>query len=812
MIRTIRVCLALGAGMFVWVPSLLAFSPDTGTVARLEKEGHYKEILALCEKADESATTLCIQGDYYYHGRKDVPRDKSRGQERYRRALGLLLPDAEAGDATAQYQLARCYEYGQEDMKEARTWYLKATDAGNSKAMFKTAWFAARRIGAKGMEIKEARELALRYAKAASDAGNPDGTALLAWLTYIDCGAGRDFEKAVPLIMESVKENSSLGKTLLGRMYMEGRCVEQNMEKAEHLLQEAVDQGYSEALGTFEEIKKESLKGEADRGFGEIPEQFEKVPEIWTPETKAKYGAKLYERQETREKGIAFLQEAAKEGSPCAMARLSALFYLGEGGVRQDFGMALKLMKAAVSKGFPADELPMDEVQIAFDRAQAQAEDQKNPGTPLRTGKEAAISSVRPGYGFPGRLAAYDVTPQLKKHLDRFNLSAGWFYREPIDLKTLKDWQAKELLANELPYLLFTPKRGQKPVPVVIYFGGTGEHGTNLVAQFNQTTIFSKITSPEFQKKHPCYLFAPMVPKDSVLRCLKAQGTPMSDLVCDALYAVIREANNPPVDTNRVYLTGLSFGGSAAYTFPFGYPGRFAASLPVAGFTNAHPVPEEHPGNFWLLYNEHEYASEEMQRVLEEVTRAVTERGGEHRSSSFPDKGHNAWDKAWREDAVWDWVFSKTADGKPVAQSTGPAKPVAPQKRFGLFLDDAICTAAKPGRDAGTGPERAADGLEATCYVSAEPVTRGDWWQIEFATPVSGRITVKSGYRDGKSRVKSARVETSSDGTSWTPCGRFLRASGECRFDSRDAVKYLRVVSESQTGEQLVLREVEISN
>ena len=682
------------AGLFLVLAGSLFAQDIDPRVATLEVRGRHPEALALFLRgADTSPVAQYYIGDYYYHGRHGVVRDMDKGKTYYGKALEGLLPLAEQGDATAQYRVARCLEFGEGDMKAAEAWYARAAEGGNTKAMCRSALFELAR--------------------------NPSG---------------------------------------------------------------------------------------------EFPASLVRAAELGDPDAKAWQGARLVEREETQKAGVALLIEAVSGGSTIAMARLSALYYLGEGGVEQHLDVALRLMQEAVGNGFSDGIAPLEDIRRAYESAQAQAEDQKNPGTPLRTGKEAAISSVRPGYGFPGRLAAYDVTPQLKKHLDRFNLSAGWFYREPIDLKTLKDWQAKELLANELPYLLFTPKRGQKPVPVVIYFGGTGEHGTNLVAQFNQTTIFSKITSPEFQKKYPCYLFAPMVPKDSVLRCLKAQGTPMSDLVCDALYAVIREANNPPVDTNRVYLTGLSFGGSAAYTFPFGYPGRFAASLPVAGFTNAHPVPEEHPGNFWLLYNEHEYASEEMQRVLEEVTRAVTERGGEHRSSSFPDKGHNAWDKAWREDAVWDWVFSKTADGKPVAQSTGPAKPVAPQKRFGLFLDDAICTAAKPGRDAGTGPERAADGLEATCYVSAEPVTRGDWWQIEFATPVSGRITVKSGYRDGKSRVKSARVETSSDGTSWTPCGRFLRASGECRFDSRDAVKYLRVVSESQTGEQLVLREVEISN
>ena len=73
-----------------------------------------------------------------------------------------------------------------------------------------------------------------------------------------------------------------------------------------------------------------------------------------TPEEKAKRGAELYESPDTRKEGVSLLRQAAGEGSAFALARLSALYYLGEGGFRQDYGMALRLMKSAVAKGFPA--------------------------------------------------------------------------------------------------------------------------------------------------------------------------------------------------------------------------------------------------------------------------------------------------------------------------------------------------------------------------------------------------------------------------------------------------------------------------
>jgi hypothetical protein len=49
---------------------------------------------------------------------------------------------------------------------------------------------------------------------------------------------------------------------------------------------------------------------------------------------------------------------------------------------------------------------------------------------------------------------------------------------------------------------------------MVIYFGGTGEHGKDLIRQFNQRGVFEKVCTPAFQEKHPCYLFAPMFPSD----------------------------------------------------------------------------------------------------------------------------------------------------------------------------------------------------------------------------------------------------------------------------------------------------------
>ena len=141
---------------------------------------------------------------------------------------------------------------------------------------------------------------------------------------------------------------------------------------------------------------------------------------------------------------------------------------------------------------------------------------------------------------------------------------------------------------------------------------------------------------------------------------------------------------------------------------------------------------------------------------------------------------------------MWDWMFSRTADG-------GFAAP--PPVRS--------CTASVPGLDVAHGPSRAVDGLDATCYVSARPMGRGDWWVVEYGASVEGRVYVLTGTRDGRNRLASGRIEVSADGQSWTWAGRIRRKTGAAEF-TVDGVRFLRVLPDISRPEVLTLREVRV--
>lgn len=407
-----------------------------------------------------------------------------------------------------------------------------------------------------------------------------------------------------------------------------------------------------------------------------------------------------------------------------------------------------------------------------------------------------------PGFGYPGSIVAYQASAKLKADMSRFGLSAGWFRRNDLPSEYTR-LQAPQV--NELPYLFYAPKRSTKPVPMVVYFGGTGEQGTDLSAHFRQTTLFERLTDPEFQKQHPCYIFAPMLPKGAVIRAaLPGERSMMADLVCDAMYAVIAMQKSPKVDMGRLYVTGLSWGGVAAFELSCSYPGRFAASVPTACIQSPMRIPVDKPGNYWMLYNENAYRSEWSQSAIREIERAVKAGHGDFRCSTFPDAGHAAWRQAWCEDAVWDWVFSKGA--KPRAGREGRFRS-RDDVSFSL-IQQARCRSSLPGIDDAHGPDKIVDGLDATCFVAKVDARRGDWAEVEFAEPVKGRFVVYSGMKDGSRPLANAKVEVSNDGRRWTRVGMFSRKNGEARVTLRSASRLMRFVYTGSRPRPFVIRKI----
>lgn len=250
-----------------------------------------------------------------------------------------------------------------------------------------------------------------------------------------------------------------------------------------------------------------------------------------------------------------------------------------------------------------------------------------------------------------GILKNYPKKSSISSKLNRYSLKSG-IYESHSD-------------GRQISFLLFSPKGNlSQKVPLILFIPGSGEIGFDLSKQFHQRSIFEMLCSENFQKKRPCYLLVLSPPNgtSSLFGGLPNQPSSNQQILVDALLSIASSRKRPSVDMNRLYATGLSFGGNGVYALAFRFPTLFAAIVPVASMiADAEPIPNNLKTSVWHLYNEGDYRNHNINpNRLSSFANQFRKFGNDFRIGSFPDSGHNAWDKAWREESLWNWVFRQS--------------------------------------------------------------------------------------------------------------------------------------------------------
>lgn len=211
----------------------------------------------------------------------------------------------------------------------------------------------------------------------------------------------------------------------------------------------------------------------------------------------------------------------------------------------------------------------------------------------------------------------------------------------------LVDAEKETVIKEKLSYYLYYPQgyvsNPDKKFPILLFLHGGGESGGNLPA-------LKKNGPPKLiveGKQFPFLILAPQNPFEKKWWNVRAVNQLLDSIV----------ANNR-VDRNRIYLTGLSRGGGAAWEMAVQYPEKFAAMAVVCGMT---PVPyaswidKEMP--IWVFHGEEDKSipiseSEEMVKALK--------KGGHHvRFTRYPGVGHNSWIQAYATEELYEWFMEQ---------------------------------------------------------------------------------------------------------------------------------------------------------
>ena len=123
-------------------------------------------------------------------------------------------------------------------------------------------------------------------------------------------------------------------------------------------------------------------------------------------------------------------------------------------------------------------------------------------------------------------------------------------------------------------YLKYTPKKmtGEK-MPLLVFMHGAGERGDEDGTQMDKIAKMGYFAQMAQGKEFPLMIVAPQCPTGHYWMSYMESLNRFLDYII--------EENN--IDTDRIYLTGLSMGGTAAWVWALGNPERFAAVAPVCG-------------------------------------------------------------------------------------------------------------------------------------------------------------------------------------------------------------------------------------
>ena len=135
--------------------------------------------------------------------------------------------------------------------------------------------------------------------------------------------------------------------------------------------------------------------------------------------------------------------------------------------------------------------------------------------------------------------------------------------------------------SKTIPYRYYDPirsagKDANGKYPVVIFLHGAGESGDNNISHI----IANKgaVVWADRVDMNPCYVLAPQCPS-------MAEGWVQEDneaLVMQMLDEFIA-AHADTIDTDRIYIQGLSMGGYGTWKIILDHPEVFAAAMPMCG-------------------------------------------------------------------------------------------------------------------------------------------------------------------------------------------------------------------------------------
>lgn len=246
------------------------------------------------------------------------------------------------------------------------------------------------------------------------------------------------------------------------------------------------------------------------------------------------------------------------------------------------------------------------------------------------------------------------------------------FSGNTVTADELADRFEKRVFESEgakLGYRFLAPKSikdGQK-YPLVVFLHGAGERGDDNTAQLIHGV--KRFAQDDFLEKYPCFVIAPQCPNEQIWASFswKEPDAGMKSDPSKPMGLLIKTIDNLekalPIDSHRIYVTGLSMGGYGTWELAIRQPKRFAAIAPVCGGTDLKKLEAIKDVPTWIFHGAKDGAVK-VERSREAVE-TLKKAGGKPIYTEYPEVGHDSWNNAYADLKFYEWLFAQKLPDAP---------------------------------------------------------------------------------------------------------------------------------------------------
>jgi predicted peptidase len=201
--------------------------------------------------------------------------------------------------------------------------------------------------------------------------------------------------------------------------------------------------------------------------------------------------------------------------------------------------------------------------------------------------------------------------------------------------------EVRKHVTLETRFLLYLPEgydNLDKQWPLLLFLHGAGETGDMLdfVKKYGPPNMI------EHGYKFPFIVISPQCPDE------QTWSVEVLDMLLNEMVRLYH------IDINRLYVTGLSMGGTATWELAEAYPSRFAAIVPICGQADPQKARLIRDLPVWVFHGAKDDIHPPEQS--ENMVNALKALGSPVKFTLYPEGDHDAWTAAYLDPKLWEWL------------------------------------------------------------------------------------------------------------------------------------------------------------